>query len=104
MVFTLRIGEVFHVKSSCLLWFDFAVLHQFFAVAPNIPSIVIPTMVWYPEYIKDFPFFLEEQPAHRSENTIYIYSIGRHRILFGLRFLSKGEVQFSPVVRGAIWI
>jgi len=33
--FTLRIGGVFHIKSSCLLCFDFVVLRRFAAVASN---------------------------------------------------------------------
>ena len=41
MVFTLRIGGVFHVKSSCLLWFDLAVLRRFLAVASNKDTIYI---------------------------------------------------------------
>ena len=39
MVFTLCIGEVFHVKSSCFLWFDFVVLCRFLAVASNTGAL-----------------------------------------------------------------
>ena len=36
VIFPFRIGRVFHVKSSYLLWFDLAVLRRFFAVVYNI--------------------------------------------------------------------
>ena len=39
--FTLRIGGVFHVKSSCLLWFDFVVLCRFLADASNTSQSAI---------------------------------------------------------------
>ena len=35
MIFPFRIGRVFHVKSSCLLWFDLAILRRLFAVVSN---------------------------------------------------------------------
>ena len=76
VVFILRIGGVFHVKFSCLLWFDFFVLCRFLAVASNTARLHLP-MPWRPSPLPS--------PASRGRRSLDQARSTRPCLLMALR-------------------
>ena len=80
-------------------------LPQMMGVILHLPSPVVRTHIWGLQYIKELLFSLPKNNSCATPSyllCIYICLIGRHRISFGLRFLSERQGALLCSSEGAV--